>query len=116
MHPIRITATVLIGLDLDQGRLGRSGQARNRPRVRVGLLELVCGAVYDEFAKFVERGSSFDVGRERWGIVGLDELEQKSPNIMTRLFRGSDLRDESFQHHSLEHGAKLEQPRAPLPI
>ena len=39
--PAATTRAVLVVLDLDQRRLGVTGEARDRPRVRVGFLELV---------------------------------------------------------------------------
>ena len=56
------TLAVLVGLDLHQGRLGRSGQSGDRPGVRIGFLELQQRPVDGELAEVVEGAV---VGQER---------------------------------------------------
>ena len=62
---VGVAAAVLVGLDLDHRRLRAAGQARQRPRVRVGLLELVRRAVDDELQVLLERAVALEVARQR---------------------------------------------------
>jgi len=50
VHAFRAAVTVFIDLDLDQSRLRASFQSRDAPGMGVGFLELVDGAVDDEFS------------------------------------------------------------------
>ena len=66
----RHAAAVLVGLDLDERRLGPAhGQAGQRERVRVGLLELVGAAVHGELAEVVEGALLVDPPRQRWPVT-----------------------------------------------
>ena len=53
-------AAVLVGLDLHHRGLRRAVHPRQRPGVRVGLLELVGGAVRDELEHLLERRVALD--------------------------------------------------------
>ena len=57
-----VAAAVLIGLHLDHRRLGCATDSRDRERVRVGLLELVGGAVHAELEELLERAIALEVG------------------------------------------------------
>ena len=57
----RVAAAVLVGLDLDQRGLRAAAEPRQRPRVRVGLLELVGGAVDHELDELLERALALEV-------------------------------------------------------
>ena len=73
-----VAAAVLVGLDLDHRRLRAAAQARQRPRVRVGLLELVGRAVDDELEELLERAVALEVPRERRRVVGrLDRAQRE---------------------------------------
>jgi hypothetical protein len=61
VHAVGPPAAVLVGLDLHQRGLRRPGQARDRPRVRVGLLELVGRPVRQELEHLVARRLALDV-------------------------------------------------------
>jgi hypothetical protein len=72
VQPVRAPAAVLVGLDLHERDLRPPGQAGDRERVRVGLLELVGGPVHDELAELVERRTRLEEARQR---RPLDRLE-----------------------------------------
>ena len=74
----RVAAAVLVGLDLHQRRLRAAAQPRQRPRVRVGLLELVGRAVDDELEELLERAVALEVLRQRGRVVGgLDRAQRE---------------------------------------
>src|SRR6185369_17608742 len=96
--------------------LRRPGQARDRPAVRVGLLQLVEGAVDDELAEFLEPGLDLEISRERDPLVLRLETEEGLPDPQ-RVDRVAllDLLLEAAQERPLEPPAEGDQLRAPLP-
>ena len=57
VHAVGPATAVLVRLDLQQGCLRPARQPRDGPRVRVRLLEVVGGAVHDEFEELLARRS-----------------------------------------------------------
>jgi hypothetical protein len=114
VDPPRIAAAVLVRLDLDQRRLRPAAEARQRPRVRVGLLELVRGPVDDELEELLERASSLEVLGQRRRLVGGLDLAQRQvhrPAAGWHRHVAPQVRLEA----RFELGAQREQRRLPLP-
>ncbi len=115
VDPLRPPAAVLVRLDLDERRLRPAAQPRQRPRVRIGLLELVGGAVDQELEHLVAVGLALDVARERRAVV----LDRAQGDVhRARLGHRPDVADLRAQRgleRRLERGAQREQRRLPLP-
>jgi hypothetical protein len=77
VHPLGPAAAVLVGLDLDQGGLRRSVQARDAEAVRVRLLELVDRPVQDELTELAAVGVPVQVRRQARALVVVDEFPEQ---------------------------------------
>ena len=98
-----VAAAVLVGLDLHERGLRPAVQARQRPRVRVGLLELVGRAVSDELEHLLERRVAFEIARERRPVVGLGDRPQREVHVVRRIGQrrlGTAARSASSKHVS----------------
>ena len=110
-------AAVLVGLDLHERRLRRAVQARQRPRVRVGLLELVRRAVDDELEHLLERRVALDVARQRRRVVGVGDRAQREVHVLgPRRRRRHAAPRRAARPRSRPRGRDAgEQARLPLP-
>ena len=111
------TAPVLVGLDLDHGRLRRPVDPRQREGVRIGLHQLVGGALDHELPELIEGRSPLQVARERWTVVGLDLGEDRRRDLQgIDRPRLAELLDQSSQDRRFELGAKGDQGGIPLEL
>jgi hypothetical protein len=111
-------AAVLVGLDLDHRGLRRAAQPRERPRVRVGLLELVGGAVDDELEQLRARALALEVlGERRRVVLGLDGAQRDVHLLGRHVALGrADRLDQPGLEVRLEASAERQQRRLPLPL
>jgi hypothetical protein len=109
---------VLVGLDLHECRLRSALQARQRPGVRIGLLELVGGAVRDELQQLLLGRLALDVARQRRPVVGIGDGAQREVHLLRRRrrVRSRDGRVERGLEGGLEVAAQGQQGRLPLPL
>ena len=118
MDALGPAAAVLVGLDLHERRLRRAAQPRQRPRVRVGLLELVRGAVDHELGHLAPGRLALDVAwtaREPSSASAIARSARSISSAASRLGGRPDLARERLLELALEPGAELEQPGIPLP-
>jgi hypothetical protein len=114
VHAVEIPAAVLVGLDLDQRSLGASAQPRQRPAVRVGLLELVDRAMRDELDELAAIGPTLEVLRQRRPVVGGDQFGQPIRH-RTPARRNDHVAAQRAQQVLLEIAAQGDGSRLPLP-
>ena len=111
-------AAVLVDLDLDHRGLRRAAEARERPRVRVGLLELVGGAVDDELEQLRARALALEVlGERRRVVLGLDGAQRDVHLLGPDVALGRAQRlDQPGLEARLQPCAQRQQRRLPLPL
>ncbi len=122
MLPVRAAGAVLVVLQLHQGDLGTVGQPRDRPGVRVGLLELVDAAVDQHLLELLGRGLAVQVLGERGPVERGDQPEQLLREVGVGTRRGDTgvhglaaRGAERSLVDRLELAADGEQLRLPLP-
>ena len=103
-------AAVLVGLDLDERRLRRARQPRDRPRVRIGLLELVGGAVHER-----TRGTARACPRARGSVEsdGAAASASAIPRSATSMSAGDNARLVVGRRRSPCRARLRRCPRAP---
>jgi hypothetical protein len=73
--------------------------------------------VDDELAELLERGALGDEARERWGVVGGDEVEDRLGDALwLARRRRPDLGDQPLEHRLLDARAESDQRRIPLAV
>jgi len=116
MHAFGPSGPVLVELDLEHRRLRGAGQPRDRPTVRIGLLELVGGAVDQELAELVGGALELEVTREGRSVIGGLEPEQGLTGPFGSLrFRYPDLGLQGVGEAPLESGGHRDDGRVPFP-
>ena len=113
VHPMGRAVAVLVGLDPDQRRLRRALEARDRPGVRVGFLQLVGGAVHRELAHLGERPVLLHV-RRQCGTAGTREQVGQIGLDVARAGRRTALLVQPIEEGALQRGAEGEQARVPF--
>ncbi len=115
VDPVRPAAAVLVVLQLHQRRLDRIGQARDGPRVRVGLLEVVDAPLHQELAHLLHRRRLVHVRRGGGPLDVLDHLEQPLGEVLagSRVGRAGQLPERGLERH-LQGSAQRQQVRSPL--
>ncbi|HUP69703.1 MAG TPA: hypothetical protein VM142_07790 [Acidimicrobiales bacterium] len=119
MHLLLPPTAVLVGLDLDHGRLGAAGDAGDRPGVGIGFLQLVSRAVHGQLPHLLEGGMGSDLGGQRRALAASGQTPQHPLHVVG--FgdgKGSVSRDER-PHPALEGafqpGPEPEEIGMPLP-
>ena len=117
MHALAAAAAVLVELDLEQGGLGPRREARDRPGVRIGLLQLVGGAVDDVLEHLLARPLRLQVaGERRPGVLGDDPLQGLADRgELDRLRRAATSSATAASKGTLQGREEGEQRRRPLP-
>jgi hypothetical protein len=114
VHVALDAVAVLVGLDLDHGRLDRAGEPGDRPGVRVGLLELVGRAVDGELPHLGQGAVGGHEAGQRRTAGRPDELVQGGGHV-----GGGQPRPRLLQHPGLESllepALEGQQRRLPLP-
>lgn len=111
-------AAVLVGLDLDQCGFGPPGQSRDRPGVRVGLLEVVDGALHQELPQLGDGRVPGNEGREARTGVPTGQREQRCGDRFGGPDRLDISRNRSAQRileGDLDPGPRPQQLGGPLP-
>jgi hypothetical protein len=108
---------VLVGLDLHERRLRCARQPRDRPRMGIGLLELVGRAVHEELEDVLEPGLALEEAGDRRRVVGLGDRAQAEVHLLRDdlLVVGGDELVDGRLERRLERAAGGEQRRRPLP-
>ena len=88
VQALRVATAVLVVLQLHHRRLDRIGQARDRPRGVVGLLERVDRLVPQELQRLLLRGGAVQVRGGRRAVVRGDEREE----VLGEVARGGRFR------------------------
>ena len=115
VHAVPATAAVLVEFDRDECRLGLPRQSRDRPRVRVALLEVIQRAMHEVLPHLLPRAAVAQVVRRSRSV---DRLDRERLHLVGRHTSGPispTSRRTAVRNAPLESAAQLQQAGIPLP-